>query len=577
MLARLLMRRRLVCLWPLAVLLLVSPASADEADDVPKELPRLILDTGRRETPPAEADAYRFTLHGEHQIRYQADSSFTLAPTATAIDARGARLRGDSIGQNQFVSHWLRFTPRLQIKDEVEIVAQIDLVTGLLGGEKAHGTSADETPRDDTNGFSNVRPRWLYVQYGLPFGIVRVGQQPNHWGMGILANDGDHPSLFGDYRYGSISERFLFATKPAGKDSDFYLALAGDLVFRDQTAILTHGAHAFQGVLAAFWEHGANKIGVFSTLRHQENDRQSGSETFSYTDSLDAVAVDVHGKFAAPVPGQDAFVFGETEGAFILGSTNLIRTQDQALQGSKTSIRSYGGAAVLGVVHRAYATGFGKNDPRTARETSARYLGVASDKGVPYGDLLAQVEIGYASGDADPYDGTQKRFVFDPNHKVGLILFDEVMRWQTARSSTAAQDPLLANASRPTPGADLIPSNGGIFGAQYVNPTFIYRPRHWMDLKAGAVVAQATSEITDPYRVATSGSYVNYRGGDPKKKDLGLELDAGIETRFPLQYDLMANLGAQGGVLFPGHALDNADGVGMSTQWIAIGRVGLEF
>ena len=45
-------------------------------------------------------------------------------------------------------------------------------------------------------------------------------------------------------------------------------------------------------------------------------------------------------------------------------------------------------------------------------------------KGVPYGDLVAQVELGYASGDADPYDGTQRRFVFDPNHKVGLLLFD---------------------------------------------------------------------------------------------------------------------------------------------------------
>ena len=92
--------------------------------------------------------------------------------------------------------------------------------------------------------------------------------------MGILANDGDHPLFFGDYRYGSISERLLFATKPGGKDSDFYLAVAGDLVYRDNNARLTRGDQALQAVLAAFWEKNGNKFGVFSTARHQENDRE---------------------------------------------------------------------------------------------------------------------------------------------------------------------------------------------------------------------------------------------------------------------------------------------------------------
>ena len=195
-----------------------------------------------------------------------------------------------------------------------------------------------------------------------------------------------------------------------------------------------------------------------------------------------------------------------------------------------------------------------------------------SARGVPYGDFVAQVEVGYASGDADPYDGTQKRFTFDPNHKVGLLLFDEVLRWQTARAATAAQDPLLTNATRPAPGIDLLPSNGGVYGAQYVNPTFVFRPRHWFDLKGGMVVAQSTADVVDPYRVATQGNYVNYRGGDPKRKDLGVELDAGFEMRLPLDYGMKLMLGAQGGVLFPGGALENADGSNLAAPWIVIGR-----
>jgi hypothetical protein len=531
--------------------------------------------------PAPDPEAFRFILHGEHQARYQVQRSFTLTPTATQVNARPGLVE-DSLGQNQFVSHWLRVTPRLQIRDTLEVVGQMDVLTGVLFGELAHGTSADLTPRDEYNGFGNIQARWLYAQYKLSFGVVRVGQQPNHWGMGILANDGDHPTLFGDYRYGSISERVLFGTKPGGADSDFTVALAGDLVYRDNNARLTRGQQAFQGVLAAYWEHGYNKLGVFSTLRHQNNSKTSGSELFPYNDTIDALAVDVNGRIATQVPGQDAFLFAEVEAAYIAGSTNILRTAEQALEGSKTQVRSYGGAAIVGVAHRSFATGVWKDAEGEGREagakrTSLRYLGRPSAKGVPYGDLVAQVELGYASGDADPYDGTQRRFVFDPNHRVGLLLFDEVMRFQTSRSATAATDPLLTNANRPTPGVDLLPSNGGIFGAQYINPTFIYRPRHFFDIKAGMVLAQATTEIVDPYRLATQGSYVNYRGGDRRKKDLGVEFDAGFEGRFPLDYDLKAVVGAQAGLLLPGGALENAEGDRMPPQWIVISRLGLLF
>lgn len=551
--------------FSLPLVLLAVPARADEPE-VPEDLPRLLLDTGRAAPEAPDPDALRFVVHGEEQIRAQAQRSFTLVPTASRVASRPG-LAADSLGQNWFVSHWLRVTPRLLVRDTLELVAQVDVVTGLLFGQQAHDTSADLTPRDELNGYYNVQPRWLYAQYKLPFGMVRIGQQPNHWGMGILANDGDHPTLFGDYRYGAISERLLFATRPGGKDSDFVLAVAGDLVFRDNNARLTRGQQALQGVVAAYWEKGWNKLGLFSTLRHQENDRISGSALFPYSDRLDAFAVDLHGRVAAPVPGEDAFVFGEAEVATIFGSTNLLRTPAQALEDAKTTIRSYGGAAAFGFVHRAHERGFGA---KAAKETSAA-------PGVAFGDLVAQVEVGYASGDADPYDGVEKRFVFDPNHRVGLLLFDEVLRFQTARSATAAQDPLLVNATRGAPGADALPSNGGVYGAQYVTPTVVVRPRHWLDVKGGLVVAQATSDVVDPYRVVVNGTYANGRGGSPKARDLGVELDAGFEARVPLDYGLLAQLGAQGGLLFPGMALADDRGEGLPVQWLAVGRLGLLF
>jgi hypothetical protein len=524
-----------------------------------EDLARIVLDTGRVEMPPPEPDLVRFEAHGEYQLRYEHLRSFPLDPTTSTLAAHApdGRVASDSLGQSDFGFHWLRVTPRLQITDKLQIVAQADVITGLVVGDQSHDSWADRWPRDQYDGYSTVQPRWLYLDWLTPVGLLRIGQQPTHWGLGLVANDGDHPSLFGDYRYGSIVEQVLFATKPLGPKSPLVVAVAGDLVYRDNFAQLTDGDHAWQGILAAYYEAGQDMLGVYGVYRHQTRDRTSSTTYFPYADAIDAGVVDLAGRFARPVatPGAAAFVFGAFEAAAEIGTTNAERTLYSTAAGDTTDVRAYGGAAQAGIAFAA------KDGPRPDL----------------YGRVVAQVELGYATGDADPYDGTEHRFVFDPNHKVGLLLFDEVMRWQTARASVAAQDPLLSNGSRPPPGAGLLPSSGGVFGAEYLYPTVVVRPRPWLDLKAGAVIAQTTADFVDPYRVAVQGAYVNYRGGDAKRHDLGVELDGGAEVRVPLEYGFRLQLGAQAGVLFPGGALADARGEAMKTPWIAVGRAGLQF
>ena len=240
--------------------------------------------------------------------------------------------------------------------------------------------------------------------------------------------------------------------------------------------------------------------------------------TLRFDERTEVAFLDAAGRFAAPVPGaHETFVFGQAEGVVSFGARTV--TAGSPLGAGTTRIASYGGAAALGVAHRAEDAGgpfVQPGDPAT------------------FGDLVAQVELGYASGDADPYDGADRRFLLHPNHRVGLLLFDEVMRFQTARAATASRDPLLPDDARPVPGLDRLPSNGGVSGAQYVYPTFVYRPRHWVDLKAGVLIAQATADVVDPYRLSVGGAPVNYRGGDARRRDLGVELDVGAETRIPL-------------------------------------------
>ena len=90
-------------------------------------------------------------------------------------------------------------------------------------------------------------------------------------------------------------------------------------------------------------------------------------------------------------------------------------------------------------------------------------------------------------------------------------------------------------------------------------------------------VAEASSDVVDPYRLATQGSYVNYLGGNARSRNLGIETDFGVELRIPLNHGITVALGAQGGVLFPGAALADASGQTMKTPWVTLGRFGFLF
>jgi hypothetical protein len=282
--------------------------------------------------------------------------------------------------------------------------------------------------------------------------------------------------------------------------------------------------------------------------QEQESSAIPGRE---FEESLNAYVLDSAGRFNAKIPGTRGFVFGEYEVVYLFGDTSLVRTIQQTPTNEREDIRSFGAATRLGAL-----TTQGAGDDR-------------------WGDFVAQLEWGWASGDANPNDGVTRRFRFDPNHNVGLILFDEVLHWKTARASSIAQDQELTQ--RANPGADLLPSNGAVFGATYLNPTIVVRPMRELDLKAGAVIAQTTADFVDPVQVATSGTFVNYDGGDARSHDLGIELDAGFEYRLDLDYGMILQLGLEGGVFFPGNAFADANGNRMDTQYIVVGALGLQY
>ena len=508
-----------------------------------------VLDTGRKEFRPPSPEGISFSLRGEYQLRYRAMSDLRLQAPVRHPEAT-------TLGQNQYLYHWLRIHARFSFKDKVSLVAQIDFPRGLILGDTTRYVDAARDSLSQAR-WSEVHPRWLYLEYDSPIGIFRIGQQGSHWGMGLVANDGDHPTLFGDYQRGSLSERLLFATTPFGKGSPLSVAVAGDVIFQDQTAdlVLDHD-RAFQGVLALLYRTKPAEAGFYGVIRHQERDHVAVDALTPYTDSLTVGVLDVTGKFNTKVPGTSAFAYGQLEAAVILGSTSFLRgaygrATDPTLKRDDELVRSFGAAAMLGATR---VTGTGKD---------------------AWGELVAEVETGYASGDADSNDGVSKRFTFDGNHRVGLVLFNQVLAWKTARAATIAQDPDLV--ARAAPGLGFLPSKGGVFGAQYLNPRMIIRPRRWLDLKTGVVIAQTTADLVDPYHQGALGNIATYDSGDPRRHDLGLELDFGANVRVPVDTTATVQAGVEGGVLFPGHAFDDVNGGRLANQYLVNLALGIQF
>jgi hypothetical protein len=156
-----------------------------------------------------------------------------------------------------------------------------------------------------------------------------------------------------------------------------------------------------------------------------------------------------------------------------------------------------------------------------------------------------------------------------------MLLFPEVIAWQTARSASIASDPNLLG--RPTHGAFLLPTSGGVTGAMYLYPQASFNLGRHLEVRGAMVVAVASTDWVDPASVQLTGSARNFRGGDATRRDLGVELDLGLLGDYELSRGVTLQGGLQGAVLFPGRAFDDAAGNPMNRVAMVQARMGLKF
>jgi hypothetical protein len=429
----------------------------------------------------------------------------------------------------------LRWNPTLQIGKKVKLVGMLDAANGRWAPDGSDDPVIqkiidDGHPPPRAN-LKYVDPRELYVEARLPFGLLRAGQQAFTWGQGMLANSGNFVDRFGDMRFGDdgrgdIFERVLFATKPfqnrGGKVKDLAIAIGGDLVYRDEQAVLARGDLAGQALLVLRWEDDkkpGNSIGGYAVYRKQK--LADDHDVYPNDNHLEVGVVDIAGQGTKWLSDKLQLI-GAFEAALVGGKADIARDE----HGRHTVLQ--GGGVVRGYIgrHDRWLVGF---------------------------------DGGYASGDANPNDRQINNFTFDAGHTVGMVLFNQVNAWRSAQTEILATNGQLTGV--PLNGTQYIPTRGGVSNALYIHPKARYSIwQERFEIWGGPLIAVAPSPIIDPYTTRLAGGVAtNSSNGDGNRRYYGTELDFGVRGRIDIRnFWLMAGL--QGGVLLPGVGLANRAG-----------------
>lgn len=440
----------------------------------------------------------------------------------------------------------LRLEPTIHVDEKTSLHIQLDLLDNVVYGSTPDGQYLDgttrrpdvplgafsdnqappEAGRNNLRDSIQVRRAWAEVE--TPFGLLKFGRQPNHWGMGIYANAGGADPIHGTYDldtdYGDTVDRISFdagipgtrfrasiamdwgATQPSAGQTDLFADRADgqpwDLDDNDDVNQWTFTFSRldppsdFRDQVRA-GEFGVNYGGflVYRTQKWDQSPDPLEEDEEPPLGNTPNPADFVPRDFKAYIP--DIWIhlaYGkmelELEGVAVLGSIGSI--SDAAMDiSSEIDIRQLGGVA--------------------------RFTYHFLD-----GDLRLGAETGFASGDQwdnDPQgathisnrrpfpgqgDDTMQQFIFDQDYKIDLILFRELI--------------------------------GAVTNAIYARPSFEY-------------------DITDRFRMRIQNvtSFAHRRVATPGNGSMyGIEMDGDLEY-----HNDGFSAGIAYGVLFPLSAMDH--------------------
>ena len=383
-------------------------------------------------------------------------------------------------------------------------------------------------PPSDRNSLSNaLSVRRVWAEVTTPFGQLQFGRMGNHWGLGMLANDGNRL----DDDYGDSVDRIMLAMRPWG----ITLIPGVDFVGQGPTSRLwgdQQGQPLDSGQLDDVAQYF---LVVARQLPREEQEERIRRGELVLNGGL-------YLTFRNQVLSQERVGVWEGEEA---SSPMTLRNAwalipDLWFQLYYRSFRLELEFAYVG--GRIENTAFEGYDPDS--EVEIRQFGgvVRGDYTALGGQLNVGLEFGYASGDAElegltprqahqrlvqrrdssgrPYAGSSvdSLFRFDPDFNVDLILFEQIL--------------------------------GQVSGAYYVRPWVSYEfIRNTIGVRADIIYSLASEPMQ------TLGNSPN----------LGVEIDATIWYRAPAPHNFFAML--QYGVLFPLGAWEDPYNGGEGGLW----------
>jgi hypothetical protein len=513
--------RALLALGGTAVSLCSAAAWADPpAVDLP--VPTTAVQPGTSSSPQlapaAEVTQATAADQGSLQITGLARAS-AVRTSDFGVDRNGARSGDATQGLSRITAQADLDSGRRFGMFGVHAALGADVATGTFAGRPT--LAGDKLPG---NRFEAFAPTQAWAGLSVrDAGTLRVGLTTSQWGMGLIANDGNHAldgrrdDWFVLPTTGDRVWRAQLVLQPFGRSHGplrgLFLAGGADLVREDANAILANGDHAYQGVFAArMFFSKVRSAGLYYV--HRDQTFGSGSHPFLRVDVLDG-AFDFDFRSA----GHGLRVQGE--GALILGTTNLAPTPS-----------------------------FPEHDVRqSAGIARARW-----EAGVT--GLRAELDAGWLSGDDNIEDANQNAFKANPNFQQGILMFSQVLGWQSGRARITASDPQYVGY--PSADLDRIATGGSVTSAVTVFPKVGWKASEALEVYGGALLAWSPRVPVDPFSTRTvgGGSPRNFLSNAPDGHHLGTEFDLGVVANLaPAKWPVAVAVRAEYGLLLPGGAL----------------------
>jgi hypothetical protein len=452
--------------------------------------------------------------HGQDKVEFEAIETSAGHLMFTSVTDFPVDAEGNRYGEGPL--YHLRSRPGFTVgNSQVSFGTQWDIFTGHFadGTWEVPGT-ADARDRHLSGVFHarNFKPRRLSVKANLPGAEIEAGLVTSHWGLGMLANDGDHQPWFGETDFGDRVIRMRVSTAP-GPDSGLSITAAYDRVVEDDLARWSDGQWASQVLGALVYRDEADRtLGLYGVIRKQE---EWTNERLTH-----AKIIDIYARSPVPLVGNQKLVLS-LEVAGIDGRTNRATTYNST---ESIQIRSGGATALVS---------YGTLDDR----------------------LTAHLSSGWASGDGDPDDNVSNDFRFDRDFGVGQVLFDEVLGAIDAAAFHTLSDPQYAG--QPPDGLDATVSEGAFQTATFLQPVLEARPLTWLHLRGGGAVSWSTKPIGQRFYTHRAGGTPHNQHNQPTDGyHLGTELDWSLVLDGTSKK--LGQLIFSGGHLFLGESLKGA-------------------